>query len=134
MSTTDQGEQLHARHHELELKIGELRATIYSLTQARTRARSKLAEQIGRLMSSQYSNAPTPNELVHQHAKEQAALRRAAKGQKERAPEPVANSVIDRQQQRYGDADTFVQKQIRNGHRRAGLPSALKGMRAGRRA
>lgn len=77
----------------------------------------------------QFGGPITREQLMRQHCADELAIRKGLKdGTIPPAAHPrLANSVIDRQSARYGDANTFTQKQLQTGHRRGSLPSSMRG-------
>lgn len=120
-------EALRERVRQLDQHAAELRAKLWTLTENRGRARGALAESI-RLYQTRIPKL-TPEQLARQYIASELARREANKHAPPPAPEPVANSHIDRMSSRRGDSNTFVQKHLRHGHRRNGLPASMRGTR-----
>lgn len=120
--------RLRARHQELDQKAANLRASLFKLQADRQTARAALADAISGWQNStpHISDAQLRRDfleasaLEREQAKRNGAARVPAGG--------FGRSVIDRQAAygHGGDANSFVQKQIRVGFRRRPppLPSA----------
>ena len=118
---------------DLDQEAAELRAEICALKEALGPARAALANAID-AYQRQMGSKITPQDLIRQHLAESVREREAKKHAPPPAPEPCANSYIDRAAaQGRGNADTLARKNLQTGYRRGSLPSSLRGTRIVRR-
>lgn len=117
---------------DLDQEAAELRAEIRALTDALGPARAALGSAID-AYQRQMGLKITPQDLIRQHLAESVRQREAKKHAPSTAPEPCANSYIDRAARVRGNADTLAHRYLQTGYRRGALPSSLRGTRVGRR-